>query len=85
MLPANGEKKNTMIQPITRYNAVEIQRGQLNQNILKTTPPKATAAIIENRILPVVPFKLMKQKGVYVPAININIIEWSSRLRNAMT
>ena len=85
MLPANGEKTNTIIQPITRYNAVEIQRGQLNQTILKTTPLKATAAIIENNILPVVPFKLIKQKGVYVPAININIIEWSSRLRNAMT
>lgn len=85
MLPANGEKTNTIIQPITRYNAVEIQRGQLNQTILKTTPLKATAAIIENNILPVVPFKLIKQKGVYVPAIKINIIEWSNRLRNAMT
>lgn len=64
MLPANGEKTNTIIQPITRYNAVEIQRGQLNQTILKTTPLKATAAIIENRIFPVVPFKLIKQNGV---------------------
>lgn len=64
MLPANGEKTNTIIQPITRYNAVEIQRGQLNHTILKTTPLIATAAIIENKILPVVPFKLIKQKGV---------------------
>jgi len=64
MLPANGEKTKTIIQPITRYNAVEIQRGQLNQTILKTTPLKATAAIIENRIFPVVPFKLIKQNGV---------------------
>lgn len=64
MLPANGENTNTIIQPITRYSAVEIQRGQLNHTILKTTPLKATAAMIENRILPVVPFKLIKQKGV---------------------
>lgn len=64
MLPANGENTNTIIQPMMRYNAVEIHRGQLNQTILKTTPLKATAAMIENRILPVVPFKLMKQKGV---------------------
>ncbi len=64
MLPAKGEKTNTIIQPITRYSAVEIQRGQLNQTILKTTPLNATAAIMENKIFPVVPFKLIKQKGV---------------------
>lgn len=64
MFPANGEKTNTIIQPITRYSAVEIQRGQLNQTILKTTPLNATAAMIENKMLPVVPFKLIKQNGV---------------------
>ena len=74
-LPVSGENTNTIIQPIAKYKEVEIQRGQLNQTILKTTPLIAIPAIIENRIAPIFPFKLIKQKGVYVPAIKMKIIE----------
>ena len=41
--------------------------------------------IIENNTNPVEPFKAIKQKGAYDPAINKKIIEWSSLLKKAMT
>lgn len=65
-----GEKAKTIIHPIAMYNAVESHRGQLNQIILNRMPDKATAVTIPNKTQPVTPFNVMRQKGVYEPAIN---------------
>lgn len=65
-----GEKANTIIHPMAMYNAVESQRGQLNQIILNKMPDNAIAVTIPKRTQPVTPFKVIRQNGVYEPAIN---------------
>lgn len=57
------------------YRAVESQRGQLNQIILKEIPHRAMEEIMKNNAHPVTPRKLIKQNGIYVPAIKIKIME----------
>lgn len=60
---------------------VDNHLGDENQVNLNMTPSNARPLITQNNIQPKVLFNVIKQKGVYVPAINTNIMEWSI-LRN---
>lgn len=73
------------IHPINIYTRVESHLGHLNHIILNRIPQTAINVTSENIIHPLVPFKAIRQSGVYEPAINMYIIEWSSLCKKFIT
>ena len=71
-------KDMRQVHPMTIYSTDEIYFGQFTQKIFTRTPKMAKLQIIAKRIIPTVPFKPIRQIGVYVPAIRMLIIMWSN-------
>ena len=71
---------NIASQPITRYMMAETHFDLICVASLIIMPVIPKPQITANMIQPVVPRRLVKRKGVYVPAIKIYIAEWSSFL-----
>ena len=65
-----GPIRNTMIQPIKRKlrfdTKTEIFVKKIDLSVMKNT---ARLQIIPNRTQPVAPLRIVRQNGVYVPAI----------------
>jgi len=61
-----------MIQPIRRKDAFDIHTGifvkKMDLSVMKKT---ARLQMIPNKTQPVEPLRIVRQKGVYVPAIRI--------------
>ena len=66
----NGAPAKIMIHPIMIYSAVDSHLGEENQTSLKMIPRIAIILTMVNIVHPVFPSKLMRQNGVYDPAIN---------------
>ncbi len=54
-------------------------RGAVSQSIRKAMPARAPPQTPASTAVLVAPCSSSKANGVYVPAINTRIIEWSSR------
>ena len=66
-----------MSQPMIIYIAVVTARAFRPKTAYSTIPKTASPQIIPKIVQPSAPFKMLKQYGVYVPAIKIKIEAWS--------
>jgi len=67
-----GAIRKTMIQPISRKEAFDIQTGILLKKMdFKVMKKTARLQMIPNKTQPVAPLRIVSQKGVYVPAMRM--------------
>ena len=66
-------------QPSATYNGADSQRGAFGTISLRPTPRTAPVHTTPRTTAPRRPCSSRTQNGVYVPAMNTKIIEWSSR------
>lgn len=81
----NGLIAKMINQPINKYMIVESFLYFFEKNTLKTIPRKAIVHTITKSVVPNRPLKAINVIGVYVPAINRKIAEWSSILNRSFT
>jgi hypothetical protein len=67
------------IQPSATYSGAESQRGAFGEMSFIPTPSTAPPQTTDRITIPVVRESSRTENGVYVPAMNTKIIEWSSR------
>ena len=66
-------------QPSAMYRGADSQRGAFGTIIFRPTPRTAPTQTTARTTVPTRPRSSRTQNGVYVPAMNTKIIEWSSR------
>src|SRR5687768_5121553 len=69
----------TATQPSAMYSGADTQRGAFGQTSFKATPASAPLHTTARIVVAAPGDSRSTAKGVYVPAMNTKIIEWSSR------
>ena len=72
-------RTTTATQPSAMYSGADSHRGACGQISFMPTPSRAPPHTTARMMSPVRPVRSSTLKGVYVPAMNTKIIEWSRR------